>query len=72
VPGLPEVLALHHPDLLGICLSGAGPSLLAFTRGDAAAIGELIQKTLLEKNVQSRVYAVQADQRGAKGWMLPH
>ena len=46
VPGLPEVLALKHPDLLGICLSGAGPSLLAFTRGETAAIGELIQNTL--------------------------
>jgi len=71
VPGLPEVLALDHPDLLGICLSGAGPSLLAFTRGDTAAIGELIQKTLGAKQVTARVYLVGADNRGAKGWILP-
>jgi homoserine kinase len=71
VPGLPEVLALDHPSLLGICLSGAGPSLLAFTRGDTAAIGELIHKTLGEKQVKSHIYAVAADNRGAKGWIPP-
>jgi homoserine kinase len=71
VPGLPEVLALNHPDLLGVCLSGAGPSLLAFTRGDTAAIGELIQNTLAEKRVKAQIYLVAADDRGAKGWILP-
>ena len=29
VPGLPEALALHHPSILGVCLSGAGPSVVA-------------------------------------------
>jgi homoserine kinase len=71
VPGLPEVLALNHPDLLGVCLSGAGPSLLAFTRRDTAAIGELIQNTLAEKQVKAQIYLVAADDRGAKGWILP-
>jgi len=71
VPGLPEVLALDHPDLLGICLSGAGPSLLAFTRGDTTAVGELIQGTLGEKQVQAHIYQVAADNRGAKGWIPP-
>ena len=27
VPGLPEALALDHPAVLGVCLSGAGPSI---------------------------------------------
>ncbi|MBV8551692.1 MAG: homoserine kinase [Acidobacteriaceae bacterium] len=30
VPGLEAALALQHPDILGICLSGAGPSIVAF------------------------------------------
>ncbi len=30
IPGLAELLALEHPDLLGVCLSGAGPSVAAF------------------------------------------
>jgi homoserine kinase len=72
VPGLPEVLDLDHPDLLGICLSGAGPSLLAFTRGNTAAIGELIQETLAEKRIMAHVYLVAADNQGAKGWSLPN
>jgi homoserine kinase len=67
MPGLPEVLALEHPDLLGICLSGAGPALLAFTRGDTIAIGGLIQQTLSEKQVKAHVYQVATDNRGAKG-----
>ncbi|MDR3675363.1 MAG: homoserine kinase, partial [Acidobacteriota bacterium] len=71
VPGLPEVLALKHPDLLGVCLSGAGPSLLAFTRGETDTIGELIQRTLSEKQVKARIYPVTTDNRGAKGWILP-
>jgi len=71
VPGLPEVLALKHPDLLGVCLSGAGPSLLAFTRGDAAAVGELIRATLEAEHVKASVHLVAADDRGAKGWILP-
>jgi homoserine kinase len=72
VPGLQEALELKHHDLLGVCLSGAGPSLLAFTRGDTGAIGELIQNTLSEKQVKARVYQVATDNRGAKGWSLPH
>ena len=71
MPGLPEVLALGHPGLLGICLSGAGPSLLAFTRGESAEIGKLIQETLGAKQVKAQVYVLAADNRGAKGWILP-
>jgi homoserine kinase len=69
-PFLAEVLALEHRDLAGVCLSGAGPSLLAFTHGNTTAIGELILKTLGEKKVPARVYPVAADNRGAKGWSL--
>ena len=29
VPGLAEALAIEHPAVLGVCLSGAGPSVLA-------------------------------------------
>jgi homoserine kinase len=30
VPGLSEALAIDHPSVLGVCLSGAGPSVVAF------------------------------------------
>lgn len=40
VPGLRDALALRHPAVLGVCLSGAGPSVLALAapgRADEAA-----------------------------------
>ena len=33
VPGFTELLELRHPDLLGVCLSGSGPSVLALCTG---------------------------------------
>ncbi|KAG9047288.1 hypothetical protein FS837_002596 [Tulasnella sp. UAMH 9824] len=42
IPGLPEVLSSvtpsSHPGLLGICLSGAGPTILALATGGFEAI----------------------------------
>jgi homoserine kinase len=39
VPGLPEALALDHPAVLGVCLSGSGPSIavLSANRHEEAA-----------------------------------
>ncbi|KXS20550.1 homoserine kinase [Gonapodya prolifera JEL478] len=46
VPGLPEILALTPettPGLLGICQSGAGPTVLAFAAPDAGErVGEAV------------------------------
>lgn len=42
VPGLAEALALDHPAVLGVCLSGAGPSIAALTAGREAEVGELL------------------------------
>lgn len=33
VPGLDEALALDEPEILGVCLSGSGPSILAVVTG---------------------------------------
>ena len=71
VPGLAEVLRLKAPDLLGICLSGAGPSLLAFVRGNALAVGETIRTTLAPQGIEAELYLLAADNRGAKGWSVP-
>lgn len=42
VPGLDRLLALEHPDLLGVCLSGAGPSLVALAERNFDAIEALL------------------------------
>lgn len=44
VPALREVLALRHPDLLGVCLSGAGPSTVAFIRRDTAGVERALRR----------------------------
>lgn len=38
VPGLEQALAFEHPALLGVFLSGAGPSIAALTLGDAPEV----------------------------------
>jgi len=71
MPGLSEVLKFTHPDLLGLCLSGAGPAILAFVRGAAEEIGEAVRAILAQHNVQSQPHVLAADNLGAKGWSLP-
>jgi homoserine kinase len=71
IPGLSEVLSLSHPDLRGVCLSGAGPSILAFASCQASAIGELICQTLARHGVNARARILTADNEGAKGRCLP-
>ena len=49
VPGLSDALALDHPSILGVCLSGAGPSVLALAapgRADEAvvALGDVYRR----------------------------
>ncbi len=71
IPGLSEVLSLSHPELRGVCLSGAGPSILAFVRTEAAAVGEIIRETLARHGVSAETRILAADNEGAKGWCLP-
>ena len=54
VPGLPEMLALETPELLGVALSGAGPSVIALTRAGCDA-GERMQAIFAKHGVASRV-----------------
>jgi homoserine kinase len=70
VPGLTEALSFKHPDVLGVCLSGAGPSILALVKKNAPAAGAALQQLLAGHGVQSRPYALAADNRGAKGWSV--
>jgi homoserine kinase len=42
VPGLEQALCLEHPDLLGVCLSGAGPSIVALAERNFDGIETLL------------------------------
>jgi homoserine kinase len=45
VPHLTAVLGIEDPDVLGACLSGAGPSVAVFARRDFARVERLLQAT---------------------------
>ena len=42
VPGLEQALHLEHEDLLGICLSGSGPSIVALAQDNLDEVSELL------------------------------
>ena len=49
VPALAECLAIDHPAVLGVCLSGAGPSVLALaapgrSEEAAAVLGDVYRR----------------------------
>jgi homoserine kinase len=64
VPGLAEALALEHPSLVGVCLSGSGPSVLALATGDFDEIAALMRGIYARLDVPCRVRAVAAHQPG--------
>jgi homoserine kinase len=55
IPGLPEILASvtprTHRGLLGICLSGAGPTILALATENFEAIADEILERFKQKNI---------------------
>ncbi len=55
VPGLERALALEHPDLLGVFLSGAGPSIVALVQQNFAAIEELLTETFRFTGIAFRI-----------------
>jgi homoserine kinase len=51
VPGLDELLALQHPDLRGVCLSGAGPSIVALAERNLDGIESLLRDAFARQNI---------------------
>jgi homoserine kinase len=43
VPALAEALEVQHPDLLGVCLSGSGPSIVAIAEHNHREIASLLK-----------------------------
>lgn len=67
--GLSEVLKLNdetekHPGLLGVAISGAGSTMIAFATENCAAIAETMQARLAASGVESRALEVTVDNRG--------
>ena len=62
VPGLSELMSLEHPDLLGVCLSGAGPSIVAFATSGHESVAALLSRTLEARGIKHSVRTVEAEQ----------
>jgi len=65
VPGLEETLELEHPDLLGVCLAGAGPSILALAENNVAAIQDLLASAYRPLGIQFTMRTLRAYQDGS-------
>ncbi len=67
IPGLTEVLALNRgeiPGLLGLSLSGAGPSVAAFIQGEGRNVFGQIQSVFNRHGVNCRPLELKIDNRG--------
>jgi homoserine kinase len=55
VPGLERALALQHPDVLGVCLSGAGPSIVVLAQQNFETIANLLAEAFHSTGVPFRI-----------------
>ncbi len=60
VPGLQRILALQHPDLLGVCLSGAGPSIVGFAQRNLDEVADLLATEFGAENIPFRLRVLTA------------
>lgn len=72
VPGLDRALALEHPDLLGVCLSGAGPSIVALADRNAETIERLLTEAFEPAGLSSTIRRLKAHHEENPGSDRPH
>ena len=67
VPGLAEALALPRmPGLLGIALSGAGPSILALVNDNDDEIGARVASCFEARGIEATIRALEVDNEGCR------
>jgi homoserine kinase len=64
VPGLEEALSLKHPELLGVCLSGSGPTTLALCTGADDEIGAMLAEIYRRRGLPVDIRTLAAHQPG--------
>ncbi len=62
VPVLARALALEHPDVIGACLSGAGPSVAMVTRRNPAAVERALATLYRKESVPCTVRVLRVHQ----------
>ncbi|MEP6914412.1 MAG: homoserine kinase [Acidobacteriota bacterium] len=64
VPGLRRLLALRHPDVIGVCLSGAGPSVAVFAARHAAGVEKMLSQAYAKERVRCTLRTVTVHREG--------
>jgi len=67
VPCLDELLEIRHPDVLGVFLSGSGPSLAAVATRNLGKVAELLADTFRAAGVNCQTRIVGVHPAGAEG-----
>jgi homoserine kinase len=67
VPCLEPLLAMRHPDLLGVFLSGSGPSVAAVATRHLGQVAELMARTFRQGGVNCQTRIVGVHPAGADG-----
>lgn len=62
VPGLEEALAFDHPSVLGVCLSGSGPSIVALVTDGAEQASALFEELYLRLGLPCTIRTLSAHQ----------
>jgi homoserine kinase len=65
VPGLQQAINLDHPDLLGVCLSGAGPSIVALAERNTDAIERVLARSYEPLGIPFRIRTLKVHQNEA-------
>lgn len=67
IPGMAEVLdAVRQAGAKGVALSGAGPTLIAFTAGSEAQVACAMRDTWAAQGVQAEIMVVKPDRHGVR------
>jgi homoserine kinase len=65
IPGMRDVMeAAEQAGALGVCLSGAGPTMIAFTMGQMDAVGEAMAEAFDMHGVECRVMELDVEENG--------
>lgn len=67
IPGLKSVIKQsYEAGALGVALSGAGPTVLAFSKDDSETIGQKMKEKFLKNGVRSSYLVTEIDNKGVQ------
>jgi homoserine kinase len=66
IPGGLEAMSAARQAGAAAAISGAGPSVIAFTSGDPVPVGRVMMTAFQQKGIKSRAFSLQTSNRGAE------